>query len=134
METIFEKATRNKLRFETTLGMLSTEQLWDLPINKEGSKKDLRTLAESLQSQLNEEPKSELDFFKTTTSKDPILQLKFDIVKHIVITKVAEAEAATMKKVKETQKQEIDALIKEKEQEEVRGKSLEELKKMRDAL
>ena len=32
MENMFEQATRNKLRFESTKGPLSVEQVWDAPL------------------------------------------------------------------------------------------------------
>lgn len=123
---LFEYAARNKLRFQTSVGNLSVEDLWELPLtNSRGP--HLKGIATVLTAQLKESSKEELDFFNETDEVDPTLQTKFDIVKHIATTRVAENKAKTTAKEKADKKKEIRALIADKKKESLASKSLEEL-------
>ena len=54
MEQMFEKASRAKIRFETSKGSLTVEDLWDLPLTSNTGKADLDDIARGLHSQLKE--------------------------------------------------------------------------------
>lgn len=123
---IFEQASKEKLRFATESGNLSVEDLWDLPITSQ-KKLNLKNIATNLQSIIKESPANALDFLETASTVDPIVQLKFDIVKHIVIVKQTEAKEKSAAKVTETHNAELKELIKLKKQEQLAGKSIEEL-------
>lgn len=134
MNNIFEKAARIKLRFQTVIGTLSVEQLWDLPL--ETGNGNLYRLAEELQTALKIEskPAKALAFFKKAALTDEVTELKFEIVKHIVITRVAEIEANTNKAVRASELKELDTLIAAKEAEAKSSLSLTALKAMRNQL
>ncbi|MNE23027.1 hypothetical protein D3C80_1162610 [compost metagenome] len=66
--------------------------------------------------------------------KDEILQLKFDIVKHIIETVQAENDAKLAENGKQAKRAHLDRLIEQAEDEELKKLSPTELKKMRDAL
>ena len=83
----FKEASKQKLRFSTPKGTLSTEQLWDLSLV------DLDTLAVDLNTKY-EESKGK-SYLEKRTTKDKNIKLQFDIVLDILQTKVAEMEAAT---------------------------------------
>ena len=124
---MFEKAARLKLRFESRVGNLSVEDLWDLPLTK------LNELAKSLNKQIKES--KEEDFLEEKTSEDTKTQLKFDIVLHILNTKKAENEAKNQAAAKKAEREKIlEILSKKKEDalekldEETLNKRLEELK------
>ena len=125
--SIFEQASREALRFSTTSGSISTEDLWNLPLTSTRGL-NLKDIAVSLQTQLDKQPLKALDFFDSAEVADPTLQLRFDIVKHIVTSKVAEANAKTVEKVRDSQRSQIKALIQDKENEALKGLSIEELK------
>lgn len=131
---IFEQASRIKLRFETPKGLLSVEQLWDLPL-KQGNT-TLYSIAKELQTKLEKEtkPTETLSFFKTTEAKDTVTELQFEIVKHIVTTKVAEAEESATAAERQTKKAQIAALIAKKKEESMENMSLEELEKLQASL
>lgn len=132
MNNIFEKASRAKLRFPTTRGNLSVEQLWDLPLDK--GEVNLYNLAQGLLEEVTDKPVEKLSFFSKAVTVDETAELKFEIVKHIVTTRVAEAEAQQTEAIKRTQRQELDALIAAKKAEAKQGLSLEELEAMRAKL
>lgn len=129
---IFEHASKAKLRFQTVKGNLTVEQLWDLPLDK--GEVNLYQLATELLVDTQNKPEQALSFFKKTTSKNELAQLKFDIVKHIVTTKVAEIEDKTNEAIKQSEIAELDKLIAAKEAEAKAGLSLDELKAMKAKL
>jgi len=119
---MFKEASRLKLRYESSMGLLSTEQLWDLSIDQ------LDKLAIKLEEEWKKSGKK--SFVEKRTKKDKIAKLKFNITLDILQTKVDErerlAEAAEIK----AHNQKISSLIAEKQDEELKGKSLKELEKM----
>ena len=68
----FEKATRLRLRFETSRGNLNVEDLWRLPLA------ELDKLAIALNKQLKES--SEESFIKAKSKDNKLLELPFAIV------------------------------------------------------
>lgn len=124
-EKLFEMATRSKLRFPSTKGELSVEDLWDL------SDKDLDVVYKNLKDQ---EVKSSEESLLDDTNVDPKLTAAIGIVKYIFTTKRNErlAEKERINK-KLTQRKYIDALSK-KQDEAIEKMSEAELRAMIDSL
>ena len=124
-ENLFEMATRNKMRFPSTKGELSVEDLWDL------SDKDLDVVYKNLKDQ---EVKSSEESLLDDANVDPKLTAAIGIVKYIFTTKRKEklAEKERINK-KLTQKKYIDALSK-KQDEAIEKMSEAELRAMIDSL
>lgn len=124
-ENLFEMATRNKLRFTSTKGELSVEDLWDL------SDKDLDVVYKNLKDQ---EVKSSEESLLDDANVDPKLTAAIGIVRYIFTTKRKEklAEKERINK-KLTQKKYIDALSK-KQDEAIEKMSEAELRAMIDSL
>lgn len=129
---IFEEASRQKLRFPTVKGNLTVEQLWDLPLDK--TEVNLYQLASELVVEVQSKPEKELSFFKKATTKNKLAELKFNIVKHIVTTRVAEIEEKEQEEVIKSEIAEIDKLIAAKTQEAKASLSVDELIKMKAKL
>lgn len=130
---MFDLATRQKLRFSSSVGMLSVEDLWDLPLTSERNA-NLDDLAKSLNRQLKMES-DEVSFVNPTKDKaNDTLKLAFEIVKHIISEKVAERDAILLARQRSEKKQQILQLISQKENEKLAGHSLEELQEMVTAL
>lgn len=127
--SIFEKAARQKVRIESTAGPLTVEQLWDLPLtaNKGLS---LDSLAMELKKKLNDSPAE--SFVHKTNGTNAALQLKFDLVFHILNTKLAEQEAAKKGAQTRAKNERIDELIQRKEEEKLASLSVEELLKLKN--
>lgn len=124
-ENLFEIATRNKMRFPSTKGELSVEDLWDL------SDKDLDVVYKNLK---NQEVKSSEESLLDDANVDPKLTAAIGIVRYIFTTKRNEklAEKERINK-KLTQRKYIDALSK-KQDEAIEKMSEAELRAMIDSL
>ena len=119
---MYKEASRLQLRFATTKGSLSTEQLWSLSLT------ELDALALNLENEYKNSGKK--SFLTARSQKDKIAKLKFDVVLDILNTKVEEAEEERVKKENKEHNQKILSLIQEKRDENLRGKSLKELEGM----
>jgi hypothetical protein len=133
MSDIFEQASRNKTRFDFPKGILSVEDLWDLPLTSATGKANLDFIERELRRQLKE---SEEESFvvKTATTRNASTQLKFDLVRHVILARLAENEALALAKANKEKKQQLMALIVQKENEQLSGTSLEELRKMVESM
>ena len=126
---MFAQATRLKLRFSSTRGLLSVEELWDLPLR---GKLSLDTLAISAKKELEASEKDSVDSFvdQRGSIKDPELELRLEILKHIISVRLSEENEAKDRKAKRDHNQKILALIDMKKERELEGLSVEELEKL----
>lgn len=120
-KNIFERATKLKLRFEVGKGSVSVESLWDLSLQS------LNELIVPIYKKLQE---GEISFIAETSSANRILQLKFDILKHIIDDRRERQERAKLRNEKNATITQIENLLADKKQEEMKGKSTAELFKM----
>lgn len=118
---MFDKATRLKLRFESNKGLLSVEQVWDLSLTA------LNEMAKGLSRQVKAAETDEEDFIGTKSAVDSELQLRFDVVKHIIGVKLKERDDSKDAAERKANNQVILELIQRKKQQELEGKSVEEL-------
>ena len=130
---MYKKAIILKLRFATLVGLLMLEQLFDLPIGNEKEFREDEETLDKLAVRLEEEYKAsgKKSYLTKKTAKDKELKLKWDIVVDILNTKLEVQEAESTAKENKEHNQKIDELIAEKKEEELKGKSIKELEKMR---
>lgn len=131
VNSIFEKASRQRIRFETAKGALAVEDLWDLPltVTRPGAV-SLDNIAIGLHKQLKEAGDSISFVTETTTAGKTELQLKFDVVKYIIDVRVAENKAEREKTERAQKKQQLLAILDRKENAELEGKSADEIRAM----
>lgn len=129
---MFIKASRLKLRFDTPKGGLSVEDLWDLPLRSAPGKINLDTIAVELYNQVKEA--STISFVNVPAKSDETVQLKLDIAKYIIETRMAENAARALERTNLEKKQNLLALISKKENEHLEGQSLEDLRAMVNSL
>ena len=129
---MFEKATRQQLRFNSKKGLLSVEDLWTLPLKASGTSVDLDDVAKIVHKELKES--EEVSFVAPVTSSNTAAQLKMDIVKHIIAVKLAEQDAAEKARETKEKKQMIMQIIAEKQNQALANSSVEDLQKMLDSL
>lgn len=121
---IFEQATRARFRFKTDNGYISTEDLWHVSLEK------LDTIALGLQAELNKPGES----FISNKPKDATLQARFDVVKHIIDTKLEEKRAESERTRNAAERQVLLAALEKRQQAELEGLSTEDIKKRIAAL
>lgn len=127
---MFEEASKLKLRFQTSVGVLSVEDLWDLPLVSQGISLD--NLAKLLNKAVKES--EEKSFVVKKSTMNITLGLKFDIVKHIIKVKLEEAEASEKKEINKAKKEKILELLAKKKDDALEEKSEDELKELLEEL
>ena len=133
MDNLFEKASRLKLRFDTTQGTLTVEDLWALPLTTERvGRASLDEIAKSINRAVK--ATAEESFVAKATKQNEELTLALELVKHVIEVKQAENEAARTAADKREQKQKLLEMIAKKKDGELEGKSVEELEAMVGAL
>ena len=124
--SMFEKATRRKYRFESHVGILSTEDLWDLQLT---GRLSLNEVAKALHEKL--ESAAAVNF--VAEGEDPeawILRDKLELVKHIIKTRLAERDAEKKFAQRRERKQKLMEILHEKQDSSLREHSMDELQKM----
>jgi hypothetical protein len=116
---MYKKALRTKLRFSTTKGKLTTEDLFDLSLT------DLNNLAIALDKKLSETPrKSFISDMAPDTQED---ELRFNIVKDVITLKLAERNAAQNAKAKAAEKAQLLEILHRKKNEALENLSVAEI-------
>lgn len=124
---IFENAMRQKLRFPSDRGQLTTEQLWLL---------DLRLL-DTIARAINTELKGVTEESFIQTKPDPrkgALTLQLDILKYIIASKMEDAERAKSAAERSRTRKKLVEALGAKEEEELGKKSKDQLLKELEAL
>jgi hypothetical protein len=126
MNNLFEQASRRKLRFETSIGQLSTEQLWELTLPQ------LNEVAVSLNRKVKDV--STESFIQTETKVPKDLSLRFEIVKAIIAVKLEEADKAKKSAERKIQRDKLLNALANKQDEKINSMSIKALEKELDAL
>lgn len=122
---MFEVATRKKFRFPFK-GSISVEDLWDLSLQQ------LDGIYKTLNSQQRQAQEASL--LTVRTAEDEDLSLKIEIIKHIVSVKQDEINAAVRAKEVKDQREKIMAILADKQDQDLRSKTPEELQEMLNQL
>jgi hypothetical protein len=129
---IFETASRNAFRFPSNHGLITTEDLWDLPLTAtNGFSLDSvarvcneRLEATSTVSFVQEEASPATDEWAT----------KLEIVKHIIAIRLQERKDARDASAKKARKERLLEILAAKQDESLQSLSEEEIKAQIDAL
>jgi hypothetical protein len=124
---IFETAARKKLRFPSTKGELTAEQLFDLPLVQ------LDTVARSIHSELKSITEESFIDVKPDPRR-PELETKLEIVKHVIAVKVKERDDAIAAQERAAKRRKLLDAIAAKEDEALTTASKEDLLKQLAAL
>ena len=104
----FEKIARLKLRFESSAGNLTVEQLFDLPLT--GGGVNLDDIARGLHRKVRDQD-SDGSFVTPAKGPDEALLLAFDVVKAVIASRVAERDALMTARDNAEKKRNIMAVI-----------------------
>lgn len=130
--TMFEFATRNKLRFPSVRGDLSVENLWDVPLRSRDDF-NLDVIAKSVNKSLKAMTEESFVEVKKTAAQDR-LEVALEIVKHVIAAKVSEEKAAETRAANRVEKEKLLRILAEKQEGKLSELSEKELKKRIDAL
>lgn len=122
---MYKKAIRAKLRFQTSKGLLTIEQLWGLTLT------ELKNLIISLHETVKKVPSEDLSFLETeTVQEESEDKMRFNIAVDVYKTKQQEAKDSREEASKKAYNQHIAEIIAEKEEADLRSKSIDELRAM----
>lgn len=119
----FLKASRLKLRFRTTKGELSVEDLWDLSLTS------LDSIAVSIDSQLGSKKTFLVEPDRAVSSEQQLDQLRLEILKEVLSTKQAENAAARERSKRQAQLAFLKQLREDREIESLKSQPLDEINK-----
>lgn len=125
--TLFEKATRNKYRFESEKGLLTVEQLWDLTLTA------INKIAISINKSLKDLTEESFIDIRPNPKKSE-LQDKLEICKHIIAVKQDENKAAREASEKRAKKDKILSILESKKDERFTKMTEDELIKELESL
>lgn len=124
---MYKKASQLKLRFLTSVGPLSVEQLWGLSqVQLSNAIKDVKKVLKK-----SDNDDDELSFLEDTKKVDVENQLRFDILKDVYLTNKTENEELRKVADNKAHNQKIDTLIAEKQEGKLREMSIDDLEKLR---
>ena len=132
MDHLFLTAARKKIRFLSPKGMLTTEDLFDLPLTSATGKANLDDIARGLHAQIKDS--TEVSFVDDTPTEDSTAKLGLEIVRVVIGIKKAERADAAKAAENAATRQKIMALIDQKKDAALGEKSVEDLTAMLDTL
>jgi len=121
MADLFKVASKKKYRFNYK-GVISVEDLWDLSVE------ELDSIYKKLKAQ--QKNNNEESLLQSVTKEDKELANKIDIIKTIVVDKLAAKERALKAAEKKAQNQRILEILADKKDAALKEKSIEELQAM----
>lgn len=125
MEALFIKATRQAWRFSSSKGLISTEQVWQLPLqSRDGF--DLDSVAKAANAEVKQQ---EEESFVTPTKTDDTSRQKLELVRYVINVKISERDAAANAKAKAEERQKILDILDKKASAALEAASEEELRK-----
>ena len=126
MPNLFEIAARKKFRFPSTIGQLTVEQLFDLPLSTTTNKPSLDSTARMVNADLK--AAGEESFVATSSPASTELAQKLEIVKFVIASRQADAAAEAERRAKRDRKSKILDALDAAEGRELSSKSAAELR------
>lgn len=118
---MYKEALQMKLRFATSKGNLSVEDLFDLNLQA------LDKIAVGLDEEVSKSPRK--SFISNVSQESKITELKFNIVKDIITTKLKEKSDREEAKKKQAEKAQLLDILARKQAASLENLSIEELQK-----
>ena len=122
---MYKQAAELKLRFTSSKGLLSVEQLFDL------TPSELAGLIKKVNAEIKKEARvdDDLAFLEGKDEVPSLNSLKFNILKDVYLTKLKERDDAATDQKKKAYRQKIAEIIEKKKNEALENLSIEELEK-----
>jgi len=128
MSNIFERASRLRIRFESSKGLLTVEDLWVLPLTSKDNKGkvNLDDIARGLHREI--QAAGDVSFVKPASDLDEKLSVAFEVVKHVISVLMAERDAAVLEAQRQEKRKVLLAALAEAENKELTSGSIAELR------
>lgn len=120
-KNIFKEATRNKLRFESDRGLLTTEQLYDLKLT------DLDKIARGVSKKIKSHEEEESFIERTVHAETYSLTLMLDILKDVISDKLDYEQSVKERNEKANKRKILLDALASKENEEITKMSKDEI-------
>ena len=131
MSDLFKKATKQNVVYPTTKGVLTLNDLWNIPLeSKSPTAVTLDSILVSLDTELRKEKASTSFINKSSTSTASVKQLAFDVAHEILVERLEDKKANETRLAENQRKDRIKELIVEKKEDNLKNLSLEELEKL----
>lgn len=119
---MWEKSIRLKVRWVHNKGFVGPEDLWVIPLE------EINTMYKGLRAEqkMNEED----SLLGSPTKNTDLLDLKIAILKRVVEVRLAEQNAIAQTALRKAEKDKLLAILADKEDEELRGKSAADIRKL----
>ena len=123
MSRLFERASREAVRFMHTTGLITVEDLWNLPLSS------LNAIAQKVSKAIKDS--GEENFISDTPTVNPTYTLMLDIIKYIIGVRKEEKRLVLNAKADKQHNSKIDELIEAKKDAKMADMSIEELEKLK---
>ena len=130
-ENMYKQAARVGLLFDTSKGMITINDLWTLPLQSNHGL-CLDEIAVGLSREI--ESAGTVSFVTTLPTVDRLVNLRFEIIKDVISTQLEAQESRKSTAEKVAKKQEILALIADKQKDALGNQSIDELTEMLNEL
>lgn len=122
---LFEQATRAKLRFPSERGLISVEDLWDLPLLAANGF-DLNNVAKAVNAELK--TATEDSFVETSSNPAKArLTLQLDVVKHVIAARIKDRDDQKNRELRREERRKLLAVLETKQAAALEGKTAEEI-------
>lgn len=122
MTNPFEQAVIAKDRWQSDRGLLTIEDLFDLPLPV------INQIAVGIDKEIK--ATSEESFLSTGSKANPSLIRKLEVLKRVIEIQEAKAAAQAEAKLKRQQRDKLEALIEQRQDQELANAPLEQLQEM----
>lgn len=130
---MYKFAAQNRLRFESTRGLLTVEQLFDLPL-KADSGFDLDSVAKTINAALKSVSQESFVEETATSPEKRRPEMAFEVVKHVIKTKQDESKARENRMQRAAQRRKILDAMAAQQDHALTAASMEDLEKQLPAI
>lgn len=124
---MFETASRKLFRYQTIRGLVSTDDLWNMPLSSNNGF-DLDNVAKAIHQEIQTMSVTSFVTTSSNSAKKDELEVKLEIVKHIIADKLEQKAKRENAAAKATERQALLEVLNKKEQSALENLTPEQIK------
>lgn len=133
MKDIFEYAVRNKLRFSSSKGQLSIEELWDVPLRSR-DEFNLNVVAKTANAAVKVASEENFVSVGVKTPETTRREIALEVVKYVIAARIDEEAKAAKRAADKIEQEKLLAILAEKQDGQLSALSVKELQRRIAAL